>query len=68
MLHRETTSDELFQVLVRLMALPELTEFRLVGGTALSLLRGHRESVDIDMFCDGPYGQIPLNHILKCCG
>lgn len=47
------------------MSLPELSDFRLVGGTALSLLRGHRESVDIDMFCDGPYGEIPFNYILE---
>lgn len=65
MLHRETTSDELFHVLVKLMRLPELSDFRLVGGTALSLLRGHRVSVDIDMFCDGPYGEIPFDHIVE---
>lgn len=47
------------------MSLPELSNFRLVGGTALSLLRGHRESVDIDMFCDGPYGKISFDHILE---
>lgn len=29
------------------------------------MLRGHRESVDIDMFCDGPYGGIPFDHILE---
>lgn len=65
MLHHETTSNELFDVLVRLMSMAELSDFRLVGGTALSLLRGHRESVDIDMFCDGPYGEIPFDHILE---
>ncbi|NII25851.1 nucleotidyl transferase AbiEii/AbiGii toxin family protein [Pseudoflavitalea sp. X16] len=65
MLHRKTTGNELFNVLVRLMGMPVLTDFRLVGGTALSLLRGHRESVDIDMFCDGPYGEIPFYHILE---
>jgi hypothetical protein len=47
------------------MAIPELSDFRLVGGTALSLLRGHRESVDIDMFCDGPYGEIAFDFILE---
>lgn len=47
------------------MSLPELSDFRLVGGTALSLLRGHRESVDIDLFCDGPYGEIPFDYILE---
>lgn len=65
MLHRETTSDELFKILTALMALPELNDFRLVGGTALSLLRGHRESVDIDLFCDGPYGEIPFDFIYE---
>jgi len=32
------------------MALPSLKDTRLVGGTALSLLLGHRHSVDIDLF------------------
>lgn len=38
------------------MTLPELSSFRLVGGTALSLLRGHRISEDIDLFTDQDYG------------
>jgi hypothetical protein len=49
------------------MSLPELSDFRLVGGTALSLLRGHRESVDIDMFCDRPLNRhliITINLLL----
>lgn len=65
MLYRNTTSEELFDVLVKLMSMPELSAFRLVGGTALSLLKGHRESVDIDMFCDGPYGEIAFDHIFE---
>ncbi len=32
------------------MKLPELQEFSLVGGTALSLRYGHRSSVDLDLF------------------
>jgi predicted nucleotidyltransferase component of viral defense system len=32
------------------MALPILENFNLVGGTALSLLYGHRQSVDLDLF------------------
>jgi len=32
------------------MHLKELNDYRLVGGTALSLLLGHRKSMDIDMF------------------
>lgn len=30
--------------------MPELAGFSLVGGTALSLLYGHRKSVDLDFF------------------
>ncbi|MFC5683685.1 nucleotidyl transferase AbiEii/AbiGii toxin family protein [Flavobacterium sp. MAHUQ-51] len=32
--------------------------FRLVGGTALSLQIGHRESIDIDLFSDSEYGTL----------
>lgn len=31
------------------MVLPELVDFHLVGGTALSLLYGHRNSIDLDL-------------------
>ena len=37
--------------------------FRLVGGTALSLHLGHRESVDIDLFSDVPYGSLDFESI-----
>ena len=37
------------------MAMPELKEFSLVGGTALSLLYGHRMSIDLDLFCTEPF-------------
>ncbi len=37
--------------------------FRLVGGTALSLQIGHRESIDIDLFSDIPYGTIDFDQI-----
>jgi len=49
MLRKETVSDALFGVLNRLMAIPELGNHRLVGGTALALQLGHRISVDIDL-------------------
>ena len=41
----------------------ELKLFRLVGGTGLSLYRGHRESVDIDLFTDAPYDSIDFDKI-----
>jgi predicted nucleotidyltransferase component of viral defense system len=37
------------------MEMPELQEFALVGGTALSLLYGHRLSVDLDLFSNAPF-------------
>lgn len=38
-------------------------DFRLVGGTALSLHRGHRMSIDIDLFTDADYGTINFEAI-----
>ena len=55
MLHLETFESETFSVLKQLMEMPELKGFSLVGGTALSLLYGHRKSVDLDLFSDKPF-------------
>jgi hypothetical protein len=38
-------------------------DFRLVGGTGLSLYKGHRMSVDIDLFTDVKYGKIDFDTI-----
>jgi predicted nucleotidyltransferase component of viral defense system len=43
----------------------EFKDFRLVGGTALSLQIGHRISVDIDLFTDLDYGKVDFNKIEK---
>ena len=50
MLHLKTVESRAFSVLEQLMTMPELQDFSLVGGTALSLLYGHRMSVDLDLF------------------
>ncbi len=50
MLHKETVTPELLRILSTLQACPELASFRLVGGTAIALLIGHRRSLDIDLF------------------
>ena len=39
-----------FHLIQQLQAIPELKEFYLVGGTALALQLGHRNSIDIDLF------------------
>jgi predicted nucleotidyltransferase component of viral defense system len=54
MLHKETVEPSTLGLLIELMNLNELEQFRLVGGTALSLLFGHRTSIDLDLFTDEP--------------
>lgn len=56
-------SDNLLLILKKLMAAQAFHDFRLVGGTALSMQRGHRRSIDIDLFTDIDYGQMPLGQI-----
>lgn len=64
-IYTDTVTDTLWRSLVTLMNIPELDSFRLVGGTSLSLLLGHRISVDIDLFTDANYGSIDFLSILK---
>lgn len=62
-LHKETVSPNLLGILEKLMASDALKDFCLVGGTALSLQRGHRRSIDIDLFTDVPYPEIKTSEI-----
>lgn len=62
-LHYNTVDKRLLDVLYSLMPSKEFNAFRLVGGTALSLHRGHRKSVDIDMFSDATYGTLNFDAI-----
>ncbi len=55
MFHKETVEPGTLGLLKNLMLIPELEQFRLVGGTALSLLLGHRKSIDLDLFTDKPF-------------
>ncbi len=57
-LHYNTIDQQLSVVLYSLMEAKEFNDFRLVGGTALSLYRGHRKSVDLDLFSDSTYGTL----------
>jgi len=63
MLYWNTVSHELRNGLLKLMQANEFKEFRLVGGTALSLHLGHRISVDIDLFTDATYRSIDFDAI-----
>ncbi len=55
MLREETVEPSTLELLKQIVSLPELKQFRLVGGTALSLLFGHRKSIDLDLFTDQPF-------------
>ena len=55
MLHFETVESGTFSLLKELLEVPELRDFSLVGGTALSLLMGHRKSIDLNLFCNLPF-------------
>ena len=59
-LYYDTVSTPLLSILRRLMSAEMLNDFRLVGGTALALQRGHRMSVDIDLFTDLYYADMPV--------
>jgi predicted nucleotidyltransferase component of viral defense system len=65
MLHLETVEPHTFSVLKQLMEMPELKGFSLVGGTALSLLYGHRKSVDLDLFSTKPFENKDVIDALK---
>ena len=50
MLQYRTVEPRTLELLKKLMSIPELSTFQLVGGTALALYYGHRLSVDLDLF------------------
>jgi predicted nucleotidyltransferase component of viral defense system len=55
MLQIKTIDPGTFSLLKRLMKIPALMNFSLVGGTALALKYGHRLSIDIDLFSHLPF-------------
>lgn len=50
MLFTETLHPETLALLRNLQSIEELSQLRLVGGTALALQLGHRKSIDLDLF------------------
>ena len=62
-LHYQTVSPVLVDCLHKLMAHPAFKDFYLVGGTSLALQRGHRLSIDIDLFTCVPYGEMNTTEI-----
>lgn len=54
MLSYKTVEPHTLELLKRIMAEPLFADMRLVGGTALALQYGHRQSVDLDVFGSMP--------------
>ena len=50
MLQYQTVTLDTLELLKEISSKPEMQGFRLVGGTALALQYGHRQSVDLDFF------------------
>ena len=64
MLQTGTVKESTFGLLRRLQAEPLLATTRLVGGTALSLQIGHRESDDLDLFSLEPIDGLRIQSLL----
>ena len=65
MLYKETVPLSTLELLNRLMQIDYLTDFILVGGTALALQLGHRKSVDIDLFSQNFFDSKRLSEHLQ---
>ncbi len=65
MLHYKTIDTPTLELLKQLMQIPALEKLRLVGGTGLALQKGHRKSVDIDLFGEIEADDIELMNSLR---
>ncbi len=68
MLHLETVDTRTWDLLNRLMTVPEFCELYLAGGTALALQVGHRKSIDLDLFGKFIVDEYRFSSILKTIG
>ena len=64
MLQTSTVKESTLELLKHLQAEPLLATTRLVGGTALSLQIGHRESDDLDLFSVEPLDGLSVQTLL----
>lgn len=65
MLQTAAVNKSTLELLKDLMKSAELTDFYLVGGTALTLQMGHRLSDDIDLFTNGNFDEEKLKNRLS---
>jgi len=67
MLHKDpfVIAPTTFKLIQVLQNIPELQNFYLVGGTALALQLGHRNSIDIDLFTKEEFATLELSTLLQ---
>lgn len=65
MLHTQTVEAGTYELLESLMADDVFSRFALAGGTALSLLIGHRKSIDLDLFTTDEFNPTQLEKYLQ---
>lgn len=68
MLQTQTVGRELLELIKALMEIDLFQNFYLVGGTALALQIGHRQSVDIDLFGQSEIDEIEFTETVKVLG
>ena len=67
MLHKDPfiISPQTFSLIQQLQGLPALKDFFLVGGTALALQMGYRNSIDIDLFTQNNFDAADIEEALN---
>lgn len=65
MLYTQTVETGTYGLLKSLMADDTFSQFSLAGGTALSLLIGHRKSIDLDLFTTDEFNPLQLEKYLQ---
>ena len=68
MLQTQTVQPELLGLLEALMSIELFYNFYLVGGTALALQIGHRQSIDIDLFGHSEIDDIEFSEAIRALG
>ena len=65
MLYTQTVEPGTLSLLKKLMELPSLRPFSLVGGTAMALRYGHRSSIDLDLFYHEDFDHAKIEEELR---
>ena len=65
MLQKKVIEQKTLDLLIKIQSIAEFKDLRLVGGTALALQFGHRQSIDLDFFGNTTFENISFENILS---